>query len=232
MKEGNAPAGAPSQSAPLLSDRVRKAIADEITAGALKPGTPLDEQQLADRFGLSRTPVREALRQLAAAGMVELRPRRGGIVASLSPARIMDMFEMSAEMEAMCVRLAAYRMNPIERGEIRRLHEESAALVEAGDIEGYDEFNWKFHELIYRATHNLFLAEQAMALRDQMAAFRRAQLRELGRPEHSRNEHEAIMVAIMQSDGDEAARRMREHMSNASIALERYIQTQSKNETV
>ncbi|MFY0578599.1 GntR family transcriptional regulator [Cystobacter fuscus] len=90
----------------LLSERIRPALEEEIATGALKPGVALDEQQLATRFGASRTPVREALRQLSVTGLVELRPRRGVVVTPLSPERIMDMFEMTAELEAMCVRLA------------------------------------------------------------------------------------------------------------------------------
>ena len=97
----------------LLSDRIRNVLTDEIASGALPPGLGLDEQHLADRFGASRTPVREALRQLAVTGLVEVRPRRGVIVTQTTPERIMEMFETSAEIEAMCVRLATYRITPL-----------------------------------------------------------------------------------------------------------------------
>jgi hypothetical protein len=82
--------------------------------------------------------------------------------------------------------------------------------------------NWSFHQVIYEGTHNAFIAEQAMALRDRMAAFRRTQLRETGRPVRSREEHGDVVSAIMRGDGEEAARCMRAHMFNASIALERF----------
>ncbi|WP_432788070.1 GntR family transcriptional regulator [Novosphingobium rhizosphaerae] len=206
----------------LLSERIRIALADEITAGSLGPGATLDEQQIGDRFGASRTPVREAIRQLAAVGLVEMRPRRGAVVSGFTTQRIIDMFEMSAEIEAMCVRLAAYRMNPMERSRLAQLHEDSLAMVEAGDIDAYDRMNWSFHQVIYKGTHNAFIAEQAMTLRDRMAAFRRTQLRETGRPVRSRAEHGDVVAAIMRSDGEEAARCMRAHMFNASIALERF----------
>lgn len=206
----------------LLSERIRVALADEITSGALPSGFMLDEQQIGDRFGASRTPVREAIRQLAAVGLVEMRPRRGAIVAGFTAERIVDMFEMAAEMEAMCVRLAAYRMNPIERSRLAQLHEESEAMVAADDIDAYDRLNWAFHQTIYSGTHNIFIAEQATALRERIAAFRRTQLRETGRPARSRAEHGEVLDAIMRADGDEAARRMRAHMFNAAIALERF----------
>jgi len=210
----------------LLSERIRVALADEITTGVLAPGLALDEQQIGDRFGASRTPVREAFRQLASSGLIEMRPRRGAIVAAMTPERIVDIFEMTAEMEVMCVRLATYRMNPIERSHLRRLHEESEAMVAAGDIDAYDQLNGRFHHAIYQGTHNSFIAEQASALRDRMAAFRRTQLREVGRPVRSRAEHGLLLDAIMRGDGEEAAKCMRAHMLNASSAMERLISDQ------
>lgn len=209
----------------LLSEQIRVALSDEITAGALAPGEQLDEQQIGDRFGASRTPVREALRQMASAGLVEMRPRRGAVVATLTPERIIDMFEASAEIEALCVRLAAYRMNPMQRSQLARMHMESEALVESGDVNAYDKFNWQFHEAIYRGTGNAFIAEQAIDLRQRMAAFRRAQLYQGGRPAHSRAEHDGILEAIMRGDGEEAAKRMRAHMFQAAFAMERYVTT-------
>jgi DNA-binding GntR family transcriptional regulator len=214
----------------LLSDRIRNALTDEIAAGVLVPGAALDEQQLADRFGASRTPVRDALRQLAVSGLVEMRPRRGVVVTRVTPERIMDMFETMAEIEAMCVRLATYRMTPLERSHLLRLHDSSKAMVEAGDYDAYDTLNRQFHESIYRATHNAFLAEQAMAVRTRLNAFRRTQLRQEGRIVRSRDEHDGVMEAISHGDGEEAARRMRAHMLNAASALDRYIAAHTADE--
>ncbi|MDK4740841.1 GntR family transcriptional regulator [Rhizobium sp. CNPSo 3464] len=208
----------------LLSDRIRNALADEIAAGKLKAGAAMDEQHLADRFGASRTPVREALRQLAANGLVEVRARRGVVVARMTPERIMDMFETAAEIEAMCVRLATYRMTPLERSHLIELHDASEAIVKKGDFDAYDTFNRAFHEAIYQATHNSFLAEQAIAIRNRLMAFRRAQLQQEQRLDRSRAEHEAIMQAIAEGDGEMASRRMRAHMLNAATALRRFIE--------
>ncbi|WP_132256651.1 GntR family transcriptional regulator, partial [Methylobacterium segetis] len=180
----------------LLSDQIRNALTDEIAAGTLAAGIALDEQDLADRFGASRTPVREALRQLAVSGLVEVRPRRGVVVTRMTPERIMDMFETTAEVEAMCVRLATYRMTPLERSHLLDLHESAGALVEAGDVDAYDALNRAFHEALYRATHNAFMAEQALAIRTRLAAFRRTQLRQGERIQRSRAEHGEILAAI------------------------------------
>jgi DNA-binding GntR family transcriptional regulator len=208
----------------LLSDQIRNLLTDEIAAGGLAAGSALDEQQLADRFGASRTPVREALRQLAVSGLVEIRPRRGVVVTRLTPERIMEMFETTAEVEAMCVRLATYRVTPLERSRLLDLHEASRVLVEDGDIDAYDGFNREFHEVLYRSTHNGFMAEQALAIRARLDAFRRTQLRHGNRIAASRSEHGGILAAMAEGDGESAARRMRAHMLNAASALGRYIE--------
>ncbi len=207
----------------LLSDRIRNVLTDEIASGLLAAGIGLDEQQLANRFGASRTPVREALRQLAASGLVDMRPRRGMIVTRLTPERIMEMFEATAEIEAMCVRLATFRVTPLERSRLLELHESSRAMVEAGDVDAYDAFNREFHALLYRATHNNFMAEQALSIRARLEAFRRTQLMQGHRISASRSEHGSILGAMAEGDGDLAARRMRAHMLNAASALGRYI---------
>ena len=212
----------------LLSDQIRNALTDEIASGQLPAGTALDEQHLADRFGASRTPVREALRQLAAGGLVEMRPRRGVVVTPMTPTRIMDMFETTAEIEALCVRLATYRMTPLEFSRLLELHESSKAFVDRSDLDAYDNFNREFHEAIYAATHNTFLAEQALAIRVRLRAFRRTQLRQSDRIAHSREEHDGILTAMAQGNGEEAGRRMRAHMLNAAVALGRYIRAHAE----
>ena len=207
----------------LLSDRIRNALTDEIASGLLGAGFALDEQQLADRFGASRTPVREALRQLSANGLVETKPRRGVVVTRLTPERIMDMFETTAEVEAMCVRLATYRMTPLERSHLYDLHQASGLVVDAGDVDAYDGLNREFHETLYRSTRNAFMAEQVLAIRARLDSFRRTQLRSGDRMAASRAEHGGILAAMAEGDGDAAARRMRAHMLNAAGALGRYI---------
>jgi DNA-binding GntR family transcriptional regulator len=211
----------------LLSERIRNSLTDEITSGVLAAGTVLDEQQLAERFGASRTPVREALRLLSVSGIVEIRPRRGVVVTRLTPVRIMEMFEASAEIEAMCVRLATYRMTPKERSQLMDLHDSSLAMTNSLDVDAYDAMNREFHQLLYQATHNQFLLEQVISIRTRLDAFRRTQLRGKGRVAASRLEHEAILSAIAEGDGDMAAKRMRAHMLNAASALSRYIEAQS-----
>lgn len=216
-----------SEERELLSDRVRNALTDAIASGSLAAGTALDEQDLASRFGASRTPVREALRQLAFNGLVELRPRRGAVVTRMTPERIAEMFETTAEIEALCARLATYRMTPLERSRLVDLHESSKTMVAASNVDAYDAFNRDFHEMLYRGTHNGFMAEQALGIRSRLSAFRRTQLHYEDRIAASRSEHGEILAAMAEGDGEAVARRMRAHMLNAASALGRYIAEQT-----
>jgi DNA-binding GntR family transcriptional regulator len=207
----------------LLSEHVRAVLIDEITTGQIPPGTVLDEAQLGERFNASRTPVREALRQLAAAGLVEIRPRRGVVVLPLTRRNLSEMFEVTAEVEAMCARFATNRMTALERYEIIALHENAAGLVENNNVDKYDEANARFHDAIYRATHNDFLVEQALQLRVRLLPFRRTQLRQEYRMQASHGEHSQLVRAMTRGDSAEAAVIMREHMLNASDALMRFL---------
>src|SRR5205085_4675001 len=155
----------------IRSDRVRRQIADQIISGALRPGQELDEKKLAEAFDVSRTPVREALRQLAAANLVEWRPHQSAIVANITPSKMVEMFEVMAELEGFCGRLAARRMTPSEHANLISIHKQFGPHVEAGDREGYHALNRNFHEVIYAGSHNRYLMEQAAALHDRLAPY-------------------------------------------------------------
>jgi DNA-binding GntR family transcriptional regulator len=210
-------------SSPTLSEAIRVRLADEITSGHLPPGAEIDEQAVAERFGVSRTPVREALRDLAAIGLVEIEPRRGVRVAALTADRLGEMFEVMAETEAMCARLATYRMTAAERVALQELHRRSHEAVERGDVNRYDAFNRDFHSALYKGTHNAFLADHAAALRLRLAPFRRAQFRSKQRLAQSHEEHDALVRQVLRGDGEEVARLMRAHMLTASATLAGYL---------
>ena len=124
------------------TEKLAGQIADAILSGDFAPGFRLDEQLLAQRYGVSRTPVREALRQLAATGLIEIRPRRGAAVARTTPAQLEALFVAMGEMEATCARLAAMRMTPIERRRLLALHDDTMAeLMLRGDPEAYADAN-------------------------------------------------------------------------------------------
>lgn len=204
-----------STPAPTLSEAIRLGLADDITSGRLPPGTEVDEHSIGERFGASRTPVREALRQLASAGLVSLEPRRGARVAMLTVDRLSEMFEVMAETEALCARFATNRMTGAERVALRALHERSREAVEGRRVHRYDEHNKDFHLAIYAGTHNAFLAEHAAGLRLRLSPFRRAQFQGPDRLRQSFEEHTMLLQQMLRGDGEEASRIMRAHMLTA-----------------
>ncbi|MCB1514558.1 MAG: GntR family transcriptional regulator [Hyphomicrobiaceae bacterium] len=194
------------------SSGFKEQLEDDIATGRLMPGARLDEASLATRFGVSRTPVREVLRQLAAQGLVELRPYRGAIVSAPDPRSLMEMFEVMAELEAMCGRLAARRLTDDHEAHIMETLQACARAAEIGDPDAYYYENERFHRAIYKASGNEFLAEQALALHKRLAPFRRLQLRARNRLPGSQREHEGIVAAIVSGDPDEAEEALWAHV--------------------
>jgi len=194
------------------AEQLRRQLADEILRRGLPPGASLDETEIATRFNVSRTPVREALRQLAASGLVESRPHRGAVVAQPSFERLTGMFEAMAELEAMCAGFAAERMSPLERRDLEAIHEELRMLSHDGNPEWFHDVNERFHNAIYAGSHNDYIADLALATRVRVQPFRRAQFRNLGRLATSHAEHDRVVVAIMRGDRAGAALAMRRHI--------------------
>ena len=166
-----------------------------------------------DRYGVSRTPVREALRQLASTGLIELKPRRGATVATATSAQLEALFGAMAEIEATCARLAAMSMTPIERRRLQHTQDAMAAIALRDDRYGYAVANVGFHTQIYLGAHNEILSDFATSLRRRLAPFRRAQFRTEGRTSRSNLEHAAVVKAILAFDPSAAHAAMIHHMS-------------------
>jgi DNA-binding GntR family transcriptional regulator len=199
-------------------DQMVRAIADHIVTGALRPGDKLDEVSLAARFVVSRTPIREALGQLGAMGLVDRRPNRGAIVAVVTQGHLSSMFESMAELEGICARFSAERMTPDERRAIEREHQASARLVHLGAEEDYEAHNTEFHTRLYRGAHSKHIYELPTITRSRLAPFRRAQFRLSGRLAKSWDEHDAIVTAIMRGDAMAAGAAAKAHVSIVSEA--------------
>lgn len=191
--------------------KLRDALEEEIVNGVFG-GLRLDEQELARRYGTSRTPIREALMQLSAAGLVEMRPRRGAIAVVPDAQRLMEMFEVAAEMEGMAARLAARRWTEADRETLTAAHADCRTKAKAGDADAYYYENEAFHEAIAVASHSAFLQEQLTALRRRLKPYRRLQLRTHNRIGASYSEHEAILAAIFDRDAARAEELLRRHV--------------------
>ncbi len=222
-QEPTRPGGAIASKRPLIRagttvDQLAQAIADRIVSGSLRPGDKLDELSLAEQFQVSRTPVREALGQLSAMGLVERRPNRGAIVATVTLERLASMFETMAELEGICARYSAERMTPEERRLLEREHEGSARHVRSGAEEDYEAYNTEFHSRLYAGAHNAHIHELVSLTRSRLAPFRRAQFRLPGRLSKSWEEHDGIVTAIMRGDAAAAGAAARAHVSIVSEA--------------
>ena len=193
---------------PTLTEKLATAIADGILDGTFKPGTQLDEVSLAHQHGVSRTPVREALRQLTTSGLIDMRPRRGAVVSKATHEQVESLFVAMAEMEATCARLCALSMTPVERRRLQARHE---AMTGAGRRRRSRRlFRTPTSPSIRRsmpARTTLSLAEFAMGLRRRVGPFRRAQFRMEGRLTRSNQEHDAVVRAILAGDAPARARR-------------------------
>jgi len=201
----------------LVFETLRGAIID----GTLKPGERLMEVQLADEMGVSRTPVREAIRKLELEGLVLMIPRKGAYVSGLSSKDIADVFEVRASLEALAAGLAAERIAEEELEALNRFMVEVTIHAEVGDLEKVIQSDTDFHDQIYRASRNNRLVQIINNLRDQIQRFRSASLAHPGRIKETLQEHKKLLEAISDRDITLAAVLAREHIENAeSIMME------------
>ena len=207
---------------PTLTEKLATAIADGILNGTLQPGVRLDEIGLAQQHGVSRTPVREALRQLTTSGLIDMRPRKGAVVSRATPAEVESLFVAMAEMEATCARLAAMSMTPVERRRLQARHEAMIALAAKGDPEAYSDANVGFHLAIYDGAHNEPIADYTRSLRRRVGPFRRAQFQVEGRLTRSTEEHGAVVRAILGGDAPAAHAAMLHHVGLVEDAFEAF----------
>lgn len=192
---------------------IREALEFEIATAALPAGGRLDEAGLAARFGVSRTPVREAINQLVSAGLIEQIPNRGAFVREVGLAELVEMFEVMAELEGMAGRLAARRADALALGRLEAALAACRSAAATGDADSYYYENERFHGAIYAACGNAFLAAEARRLQRRLAAYRRLQLRVPRRVLQSLAEHERIVAAIRAGDGDLAEANLKAHVT-------------------
>lgn len=205
---------------PTIATRIYKELAGQIISGALAPGQKLEEKQLTQQFGASRTPIREALRELAARGFIELVPRRGGVVTRIGLDQLIDMLEAECEVEALCARLAAQRMTALEKSEIEAILAKLESIMAAGNYAAYIELNQELHSRICGGAHNATISAMTRELRDRLAPFRQSQIETVEeRLTRSMREHHDIVNAIVAGNPEEAYEAMRRHNARLSVGV-------------
>lgn len=200
-----------------VAERLRKRIYDH----TLRPGEAIDEKELCSAFGISRTPLREALKVLHTEGLVELVPNRGCFVKLLDLEELHELFPVMAVLEGLCARAAVERSTPADLERLEDLHGRLEAHAAAGDIDHYYEVNFEFHQALQELSRNRWLQRAATDLRQILRLARHTQLTAKGRLEQSLQEHRKIMEAFRRRDPDAVEQTMKEHLYAQMRVLDR-----------
>lgn len=213
-----------------LREVVCESLRDAIRKGILKPGERIMEIKLAEELGVSRTPVREAIRKLELEGYVVMMPRRGTYVADMSIRDINEIFEIRTALESLSNGLAAEHITEDELEHLQRLLVIIGGYIKEGDMDKIVETDIEFHDLLYHAARNNRLVGIISNLRDQLTRFRTLSMSYPGRLEATLDEHRAIVEAIA-NDDDRAARKAAEHhMENSEKTLLKAMDAQKKQQ--
>jgi DNA-binding GntR family transcriptional regulator len=213
------------------SERLCSMIEDEILTFKLKPGDKLDESRLAEKYGTSRTPVREALRRLSADGLVELRPHKGAIVSRIGIRDLVELYEVLAELEGAAGRLAAKVCAQGDIEAILSAQEECRELASRNDVQGYIQSNDAFHDAIYLASQNRNLIKLTHGVRNRVAPYQWPFFKEGDRLKKSVEDHDVIVKAIKDGLEDESGRLLRAHILQSGGEARRIISLFSKYES-
>ncbi|MDR2334300.1 MAG: GntR family transcriptional regulator [Burkholderiaceae bacterium] len=217
---------------PTIAAKIQSLISEQIISGHFKPGTRLDERELAQQFNVSRTPVREALRQLAARGLTQLLPMRGVVVSEISVKDLTEILHANCELEAMCARLAAESMTAMEKTELQYIHERTNEYVAEGNLDKYLDANRELHRLILEGAHNTVIARMVGEIRDRLSPYRQFHPAETDRLVTSHDAHKDIVDAIVGGNGEAAYLAMRAHNAHLGNAALRALRQAKEAEGV
>ncbi|MDR2839153.1 MAG: GntR family transcriptional regulator [Azonexus sp.] len=204
-----------------LYQEVAERLRQRIFAHELTPGDWIDEQKLAEQYGISRTPLREALKVLAAEGLVELKPRRGCYVTEISRQDLDDIFPLMAMLEARAAVDAARRATPADIDGLQAIHERLETAAADGHIKAFFEANQAFHRRIQELSGNRWLLSVTQDLRKVLKLSRLNSLSLAGRLQQSLDEHRAILAAFAAGDAENTERLMHDHLLSGREALTR-----------
>lgn len=213
------PASAKRVTTPSLGEEAYKALHQRIVRGQLAPGTTLLEPALCENLGISRTPLREALKRLSGEGLVILPRNRRARVAPIDAKELQHLFEVEAGLESMAASLAASRMTNTEIKQLERLQERLERLHAKGDRSAYFELNQRIHGLIVAGAKNPVLAETHRSMLGRLERARYLALDHFGRWDESTQEHRAILEALKTRDSDLAQRLLADHIQHTGKAI-------------
>jgi DNA-binding GntR family transcriptional regulator len=202
-----------------LYQEVAERLRQRIFAHELTPGTWIDEQKLAEEYGISRTPLREALKVLASEGLVDLRPRRGCYVTEISRQDTDDIFPLMALLEGRCAAEAVKRAKPADISTLKAIHEKLESAARDGRIDAFFESNQEFHKKIQELSGNRWLLSVIQDLRKVLKLSRLHSLSLEGRLQQSLDEHRLIMAALQAGDAVKAEKLMHDHLLSGREAL-------------
>lgn len=206
-----------------LRDVIFDTLREAIIVGELKPGQRLMEVQLAEKMGVSRTPVREAIRKLELEGLVEMLPRKGAHVADLSVKDIMDVLEVRATLDGFATSLAATRISEDEKKELRHILDQFINCVEKENLQGSIKKDVEFHDVIYRSSRNEKLIQISNNLREQVQRFRVVYIKDYSSSRELIREHTEILEAITSGDPEAARRAAQRHIKNQEESIIRSL---------
>lgn len=206
-----------------LYEEVAERLRDRIFAHELAPGTWIDEQAIADEFGISRTPMREALKVLASEGLVRLEPRRGCYVAELSEQDLDEIFPVMALLEGRVAYEAARKVTAADLARLTALHQTLEQAAAAGDADRFFEANQAFHSALQDIAGNRWLRQMIDDARKVIKLTRRDSLNLEGRLRQSLAEHRTILKAIEARDAEAAGRAMHDHLLSGRAALAKLL---------
>ena len=202
-----------------LRDVVFITLRQAILKGELAPGERLMEIRLANMLGVSRTPIREAIRKLELEGLVVMIPRRGAEVAGISEKSLRDVLEVRRSLEELAMDLAVQRMDSGQMEELEKAQAEFVEAISASDLIRIAQADENFHDVIYAGTENEKLVQMLNNLRDQMYRYRLEYIKDTGKRQILKVEHERMMDALRHRDREKARRTAREHIDNQEITI-------------
>lgn len=203
----------------ILHEEVAKQIQKLIASGRLAKGQKIDERSLAESMGVSRTPIREALRILSSRGLIDLVPYKGAFVAQFGSQELRDMFEIMSVLEGMCARLAVRNMTDEDLSKIEGLHDRLEAAYVERDHKTYLETNSLYHLLVQKLSRNTEIDGVANVLRDKIGLYRQKQLYKPERFDASIHEHREVLEAFRNRDAPLAEESMKKHLMQQCYAL-------------